>query len=61
MIRVFAICVLHLILPMQGMSQQFFLLAGQSNASGQGEKLASNSLYHSRNAFEYDVVLDSIK
>lgn len=61
MIRVFAICLLHLILPMQGISQQTFLLAGQSNATGQGDKLASNSLYHSRNAFEYDVILDSIK
>ena len=39
------------------LSQHVILLAGQSNATGQGDKLASNSLYQSRNAFEYDVIL----
>lgn len=41
-------------------AQQLFLLAGQSNANGQGDYNKSNQ-YASDLAFEYDVVKDAIK
>lgn len=43
------------------LSQHVILLAGQSNATGQGNKMLSNSLFNNQNAFEYDIILDSIK
>jgi hypothetical protein len=41
-------------------AQQLFLLAGQSNAVGQGDSSKSNG-NACDNAFEYDILLDSIK
>ena len=41
-------------------AQQLFLLAGQSNAVGQGDSSKSN-LNTCNNSYEYDVLLDSIK
>ncbi len=41
-------------------AQQLFLLAGQSNANGQGDYNKSN-LYSSNLAFEYDVLKDAVK
>lgn len=41
-------------------AQQLFLLAGQSNAVGQGDSSKSN-LNACKNAYEYDVLRDSIK
>ena len=43
------------------LSQHVILLAGQSNATGQGDKMVSNSLFNTGKGFEYDVSLDSIK
>lgn len=43
------------------LSQHVILLAGQSNATGQGDKMVSNSLFKTEKGFEYDVLTDSIK
>lgn len=41
-------------------AQCLFLLAGQSNANGQGDSKKSN-LFTCDSAFEYDILLDSVK
>jgi len=41
-------------------AQHLFLLAGQSNANGQGDSKKSN-LYSCDLAFEYDILLDTVK
>ena len=43
------------------LSQHVILLAGQSNATGQGDKMVSNSLFKTEKGFEYDILTDSIK
>lgn len=54
------ICFIFLLMSSNAYAQQLFLLAGQSNAVGQGDSSKSN-LNVCNNAFEYDILLDSIK
>jgi len=54
------VCCMIFSLNQAVISQQLFLLAGQSNAVGQGDSSKSNGNV-CNNAYEYDVLLDSIK
>ena len=59
--RFIIFCLFCLNLQVTVLCQQVFLLAGQSNASGQGDADLSNSRYFSPNAFEYDILEDRLK
>lgn len=61
MIRFIFFLLVGLFMSFSVSCQHVFLLAGQSNATGQGDKNLSNSLFQTENAFEYDILLDSIK
>ncbi len=61
MMRLIIFCFFCLTFPVTVLCQQVFLLAGQSNASGQGDSALSNSRYFSPNAIEYDILEDRLK
>ncbi len=61
MLRYFFCFLFSIQIPIQLLSQNVFLLAGQSNATGQGDKSISNSLFITNKSLEYDVLLDSLK